>query len=52
MGQEGIPCLPLPCFWDPKIGPINGHQAVVAFVAYFLILKVDLQQGEGGQEGV
>ncbi len=34
-----------PCLWDSKIGPIDGHQAVVAYVTYFLILEVDLRQG-------
>jgi hypothetical protein len=28
--------------WDPEISPVDGHQAVVAYVVYFSIFKIDL----------
>jgi hypothetical protein len=28
--------------WDLEIGPVDGHQAVVAYVVYFSIFKIDL----------
>jgi hypothetical protein len=41
-----------PLFVGSKIGPVDGHQAVIAYVAYFLILKVNLGRGKGGREDV
>ena len=32
VGGEGVPRLRLSCLRDPEIGPIDGHQAVVAHV--------------------
>mgnify|MGYP006183343783 CR=1 FL=1 len=32
VGGEGVPRLCLSCLRDPEIGPIDGHQAVVAHV--------------------
>ncbi len=43
VGGEPVPRLRLSCLWDPEIGPVDGHQAVVAYVVYFLIFKIGLR---------
>ena len=42
VGGKPVPRLCLSCLWDPEIGPVDGHQAVVAYVVYFSIFKIDL----------
>jgi hypothetical protein len=39
---EPVPRLCLSCLWDLETGPVYGHQAVVAYVIYFSIFKIDL----------
>ena len=43
VGGEPVPRFCLSCLWDPEIGPVDGHQAVVAYVVYFSIFKIDLR---------
>ena len=42
VGGKPVPRLCLSCLWDPEISPVDGHQAVVAYVVYFSIFKIDL----------
>ncbi len=42
----------LPCLGDPKIRPIDRHEAFIAYVVVLALFKVHLQwRGEGGEAG-
>ncbi len=42
VGREGVPPDRSPRLLNPKIGPVNGHEAVVAHVPLLSSLEVDL----------
>ena len=52
VGGNGVPPDRSPRLRDPKIGSVDGHEAVVANVPLLSSLEVDLQwRREGGRKG-
>ena len=45
-----VPLLHFSCLWDPEIGPVDGHQAVICLCHLFFSSK--LICGFGGRGGV
>ncbi len=56
MGPEGVPRDCGPRLRNPKVCPVDGHQAVVVDIAFLALFEVDLQcieerrgrRGKGG----
>jgi hypothetical protein len=52
VGPEGVPRDCGPRLRNPKVCPVDGHQAVVVDIAFLMLFEVDLQCiGEEGEEG-